>query len=535
MMIASLLLLSIASAANDTTPPAARWGGELHFALHSDPKTFDPLLSADQSSELCIRLQHDRLLRMNRKTRKFEPGLAESWKILEQGRKIVLQLRKGVQFSDGSPFTAKDVIHTIQRLIDPAVNSPKSGAFRPEQGKVTVEALSGDRVAVTFPTVVPSIETEVGELPILSASGDIKLGLGPFKLQEYKAASHLNLVRNPFYWRMDGGRRLPHVDSLRIDILSNADIELERFRRGELQLIESIDPLSFEQLSKDMPGEAIDVGPSFDVEFAWFNQAPDAPIAPHKLTWFQSRNFRRAISFAIHRNDIVRLVFQNRATVAAGLMSPANKQWFKPGLAPHAFDLAQAKKLLQQDGFRWRGETLVDKTGRAVEFSLITNANNKTRSRIASLLQQDLAKLGVKITIATFDFPSLVERIGRTNNYDMCLLGFVNVSPDPMGLMNMLLSSGPQHMWNPARRKPATAWESEIDKSMQAQASTADYKKRRGAFERVQQILADESPVLFLAHRNTLVAASKRLGNLEPSIEFPRILWNSDNLVWGAR
>lgn len=534
-MISAAILSLAWIAADGSNPMPPQWGGELRFALRSDPKTFDPLLSADQPSELLIYLLHDRLIHWNRKTQKFEPALAESWKVVDQGRRIVLQLRRGVQFSDGSPLTSKDIAYTVNRVADPAVNSPKAGAFRPEHGKVLIESITRDRLSITFPTIVPSIEAEVSGLPILSNTGDFKLGLGPFVLREYKAAAHLQLVRNPNYWRTESGRRLPYLDSLRIDVVSNADIEMERFRRGEIHLLDNVDPLSFDRLQKDLPGTALDVGPSFDVEFFWFNQAPTAPIAAHKLVWFRSKNFRRAISAAVHREDIIRLVFQNRGTQAAGLASPANKAWYKHGLTPHSLDLGLAKKLLRQDGFRWQGETLVDASNHPVEFSLITNANNKTRARIASILQQDLAKLGIRINISTFDFPSLVERIGRTLNYEACLLGLVNVNPDPMGMMNVLLSSGPQHMWNPAQKTPATAWETEIDKAMQMQASTADLKKRRSAFDRVQQILSDEAPMLFLAHRNTLVAFSTRIGRIDPSAEFPRLLWNSERLVWGAR
>jgi peptide/nickel transport system substrate-binding protein len=533
-MILSTLLFGLQiSAALPVTP--VRRGGELHFALRSDPKTFDALLSADQSSEMMLYLTHERLIRFNRRTQKFDPALAESWKVSDQGRTITFQLRKGIQFSDGSAFTANDVAFTVRRVGDPALNSPKASAFKTEQGKLIVDILSPERLAVTFPTVVPSIEAEFAGLPIQSEKNREKALLGPFVVSQYKAGASILMARNPNYWRTENGHRLPYLDTLKIDIQQNADIEAERFRRSELHLLETIDPDLYDRLQKDVPGSAHDDGPSNDIEFLWFNQAPGAPIARHKLAWFQSRNFRRALSAAIRRQDIVRLVYQGRATVAAGLTSPANRAWYKTGLTPHAYNLDQAKKLLQQDGFRWQGETLVDRTGHPVEFSVITNSGNKVRSRIAALLQQDLAQLGVKINISTFDFPSLVERIGRTLNYEACLLGFINLSADPMGTMNVLLSSGPQHMWNPGQKQPASAWELEIDKAMRTQASTADLKKRRAAYERTQQILSDEAPVLFLTHRNTLFAVSTKLRNVDPASDFPRIMWNSGHLAWGDR
>jgi peptide/nickel transport system substrate-binding protein len=534
MILSTLLLgLQLCAAAVPATP--VRRGGELHLALRSDPKTFDALLSADEPSEMVSNLTHERLIRFNRRTQKYEPALAESWKVSELGRKITFQLRKGVQFSDGSAFTANDVAFTIRRVGDPAINSPKASSFRPETGKVTVDIVSPERLTVTFPTIVPSIEAEFAVLPIQSEKNREKALLGPFIPNQYKVGSSIVMVRNPHYWRTENGYRLPYLDTLKIDIQQNADIEAERFRRSELHLMETIDTDLYDRLQKDMPGVAHDAGPSNDIEFLWFNQAPHAPIARHKLAWFQSRNFRRALSAAIRRQDIVRLVYQGRATVAAGLTSPSNKTWYKTGLTPHAYNLDHARKLLQQDGFRWQGETLVDRAGHPVEFSVVTNSGSKVRSRIASLLQQDLAQLGVKINISTFDFPSLVERIGRTLNYEACLLGFINLSEDPMGTMNVLLSSGPQHMWNPGQKQPVSTWELEIDKAMRVQASTADLKKRRAAYERAQQILSDEAPVLFLAHRNTLFAVSPKLRNVEPASDFPRIMWNAGSLAWGDR
>ncbi|BDC49262.1 ABC transporter substrate-binding protein [Bryobacterales bacterium F-183] len=515
------------------------WAGdspELRFAMRSDPKTFDALVAADQASEMVTFLTTERLLFKNRKTQKIEPGLAESWKLQEQGRRVVLELRKGVQFSDGSPFTASDVAFTVRRLVDPKLNSPKSSAFRSGEAVAKVEVLTPHRVAITFPAIVPGIENELAGIPIQSERNREKAGLGPYVVAQYQAGSLIVLSRNPYYWRTEGGRRLPKIDTVRIAIQQNADTEAERFRRGEYHLLESVDPTLYERLERDLPGQAHDAGPSNDIEFLWFNQAPQAPVAPHKLTWFQSRSFRRAMSLAIRRDDIVRLVYQGRATVAAGLTPPGNKLWYKHGLKPHPFDFEAAKKLLQQDGFVLRGDNLLyDRQGKPVEFSLITNANNKARARIASLIQQDLGKLGIRVNITTFDFPSLVERIGRTLNYEACLLGFVNLAQDPMSGMNMLLSSGPQHMWNPNQKTPATAWEQEIDKAMREQASTTDAKKRKAAYDRVQQILSEEAPVLFLAHRNTLYAASPKLHHVLATNDYPRLLWNAEHLSWSDR
>ena len=98
------------------------------------------------------------------------------------------------------------------------------------------------------------------------------------------------------------------------------------------------------------------------------------------------------------------------------------------------------------------------------------------------MIQEDLGKVGIKINIVTLDFPSLIERMTRTLNYEACLLGLVNVDPDPSELMNILFSSASNHPWNPSQKAPETAWEAEIDQLMLAQAGTADYKRAEEEF-----------------------------------------------------
>ena len=176
------------------------------------------------------------------------------------------------------------------------------------------------------------------------------------------------------------------------------------------------------------------------------------------------------------------------------------------------------------------GQTLRDREGHAVEFSVITNAGNPARERIAAMLQQDLAAIGIRLNIVTLDFPSLIERISKSSQYESCLLGHVNVDLDPNGQLNLWLSSSATHQWNPNQTKPATPWEAEIDRLTRQQSSTLDENRRKALFDRVQQIAWDEAPLLYLVNRNALVAAARSLHNVEPSVLRPNILWNAERL-----
>ena len=516
----------------------AQAGGELRFDLHADPKTFDPLQVDDSDSEAVRYLTGGVLLRVQRVTQQFIPELASSWKIDQQGRRITFHLRHGIRFSDGTPFSADDVAYTIKRLTDPTLHSPTADSFRPDGIPPAVAVLSPDTVAITFSVPISGMERLFDGVSILSAhsSQKLKAGLGPYVLAEYKPGVEVLLSRNPNYWKTDAaGRRLPYADRIHLRIQQNHDLEMIRFRRGEIDLINSLDPEVFEQLAHDSPASVIDAGASLESEMMWFNQAPSAPLPSYKKVWFASTEFRRAVSEAINRADLARIVFKGHAQPAAGPVSPANKFWFNSSLKPHPFDVPAALRRLSQQGFQVRDGQLYDRSGHAVEFSILTNAGNRTRERMAAMIQQDLTAIGVRVSVVTLDFPSLIERMTKTYQYEACLLGLTNLDLDPSAQMNVWLSSAANHQWNPSQKTPATPWEAEIDQLMRKQASELRPEIRKRWFDRVQQIAWEQEPFLYLVNKDSLMAFSPQLQNTAPAAIAPQAYWNIEMLRKGAQ
>lgn len=422
-------------------------------------------------------------------------------------------------------------------MLDPALHSPIADTFKTEHGTVKVRAEGPYSVVADFPAPTASIERLFDQVAIVSAKAAQRPapGLGPFMIAERRPGVSIRLRRNPLYWkRGPEGSPLPRVDSVVFDVEQNRDLEFLRFRRGELDLIEKLSPELFDRLAKEMPGAGIDAGPTLDSEFLWFNESQRGQIPDAKRAWFQSAAFRRAVSLAIDRADLCRIVYRGHANPAAGPASPANRLWFNAAIKPDPFDPATALNQLSREGFRLEGGVLHDRHGNSVEFSIITNAGSKTREQMAVMIQQDLAKLGMKVTIVTLDFPSLIERMTRNLNYEACLLGLTNVDADPSELMNVLLSSASNHPWNPSQKTPATAWEAEIDRLMLAQAATADYRTRKNSFDRVQEILHQQEPVIYLLHPNALTAVSPRLVGAKPAVFLPHTFWNAEELTFAS-
>jgi peptide/nickel transport system substrate-binding protein len=421
--------------------------------------------------------------------------------------------------------------------MDPALHSSTGDAFRSGSGAVTTKIIAADRISIMFPAPIAGVERLFDQVAIMSAHSPKKEGavLGPFMVADYKAGSTLLLRRNPNYWKKDSqGRRLPYLDSIRLDIQPNRDVEMLRFKRGELDLINVIDSDYFDRLAASSQGLAHDVGASLDSDFMWFNQGASAPIPEYKRAWFRSTNFRRAVSEAINRDDLSRIVFNSHAQPAVGPVSPANKFWFDSRLKPDPYRPDLAMQRLQTDGFHLKNGVLFDRSDNAVEFSIVTNAGSKPRERMAVMVQEDLGKIGMKVNVVTLDFPSLIERISQKFNYEAAMLGFRNVDLDPNGQMNIWLSSAENHAWNPQQKSPETVWEAEIDRLMQAQASAADPKKRKENFDRVQEIVAEQAPLIYLVNPNALSAVSRAVEGADPGILSPQTFWNADRLKLNA-
>jgi len=508
-------------------------GGELRFCLSAEPKTLNPLLVQDNQSETVAYLTSGVLLRVNRITQKAQPELATEWKVLDGGKRIRFKLRSA-RFSDGTPFTSADVAYTMEKLMDPTLHTAVGDAFRSGDGRVSAHVVSPTVVEITFAAPVANLVNLFDTVPIVSSASPMKemAALGPFYIAEHKSGSHILLKRNPYYWKKDSsGRQLPYLDSIRLDIEQNREIEALRFKRGEIHLINIVSPAIYDKFSTQDRSLVQDAGPSADTEQLWFNQVASAPIPAYKLAWFTSTNFRRAISEAINRDDLARIVFRGHARPAIGVISPANKFWFNEKLKPHPYDTSSALRRLQQDGFHLDNGVLRDKGGNAVEFSIITNAGNIARESMATMIQEDLKKIGIKVNVATLDFPTIIERITQKFNYEACLLGGVNGDLDPSSQMNIWLSSAENHQWNPSQKLPATSWEAEIDTLMRAQASSGDEHKRKQDWDRVQEIAWEQEPFIYLVNKDALVAVSASVKNAQPSALRPQTFWNVEELA----
>jgi peptide/nickel transport system substrate-binding protein len=536
-------------------------GGKLVIAQRSEPRTFNPVVAVDQNSYgVNARLQAD-LIHINRATQKTEPALAKSWTISKDGTQFTLKLRHGLRFSDGQPFDADDVLFSFKVYLDEQVHSSQRDLLIISGKPLKVEKLDAYTVRFTFPlpyapaervfdglAILPKHllekdyqEGKIGQDWTLNTPPAQIAGLGAFRLKQVIPGDRIVLERNPYYWKIDAkGQRLPYLDELTFIAVPTQDAQVIRFQAGDSQIISGLSADNYATLDAEQKArhfKLYDAGPGLEYNFLMFNLNSDTagrlPEVARKQKWFRDVRFRQAVSAAIDRASIVRLVYRNRAAALATHVSPGNKAWFNSSIPVPVRSVAHARELLKAAGFSWKPDnTLVDSAGDPVEFTILVSSSNAQRGQMATLIQDDLKAIGMAAHVVPLEVRSANDRVLNSHDYDAIVMGLVSGDADPTPDMNILISDGQTHLWHMGEKTPATPWEAELDQLMQKQLVTLNYQQRKKIYDRVQEILAQELPMVYLASPNILVGANENLGNFHPAIIEQYTFWNADELFW---
>jgi peptide/nickel transport system substrate-binding protein len=358
-------------------------------------------------------------------------------------------------------------------------------------------------------------------------------GLGPFRLKQYVPGERVVLERNPFYWKHDSsGTQLPYLDELVFVTVRSEEALLMRFEACEIDMVDRLDPTSYSFLESGAARrgwQVADLGPGLTYSFLFFNQndltGRALPTIERKQSWFRETGFRQAVSTAIDRDAIARIVYQGRATPAVTNVSSGYRQWVNEALKPPERSLDEARRLLTNIGFSWDAEgSLIDGDGDRVELTILAAPSNK----IVTLIQDDLRQLGIDARIARLELRVMLDRVLNSFDFEACVLSLAGGDADPNSTIARLSSDGSQHVW----RQPMTPWQREIDQLMRDQVSVVSYQERRQMYDRVQQLVAENLPFIALVNPNILVACKRELGNFRPAVLEHHTLWNVEELFW---
>ena len=546
-----------------TSGETGQRGGRLVASLHSDPKTLNPITAMDAYSKQVIGLLFADLIHINSYTEHTEAALAKSWKVSPDGRRYTLELRRGIRFSDGFPFNADDVVFTFKVYLDEKIHSPQRDLLEVQGKPIQVRKLGPYELEFELPEPYAAAERLFDSVRILPqhlldrAYNEGKIsqlwgmttdpgqiaGLGPFRLKQYVAGQQVVLERNPYYWKADSsGNRLPYLDEIAFLIVPTEDAEVIRFEAGDIDVISRIGADNYAALERDEGSGAYqlqDAGAGLEYNFLFFNMndvdPQKLPEIRRKQAWFRQAEFRQAVSAAIDRDAIVRLVYRSRATPLWDQVTPGNKLWVNAAVAHPPRSLDRAAGLLRSAGFTRRPDgVLIDPHAQPVEFSILTNPSNAQRTRIATIIQDDLKQLGMQVHVVPLEFQAVMARIFDSYDYEAAVLGLVSGDADPNPEINVWTTGGGTHLWALTEKQPATQWQTEIDRLMRDQTALLNYQERKHAYDRVQELVAQFDPVICLASPHVLVGAKKTIVGFKPAAMGDYVLWNADQLYWRA-
>ena len=543
-------------------------GGKLIMALYGDPKTFNPITANEQSSEEVYQYMFTSLLGFDWPSQEVKPGVADSWSHSPDYKTWTFHLRKNLRWSDGAPLTADDVVFTCNDLVYSTNFNPVLADIVRVDGKnfkvtkiddLTVQVVTPEVFAPFLANfgagvyILPKhiLERAVADNTFTSAYGvnwnpkDI-VGSGPFRLKDCKPAQYVLLERNPYFFEVDSnGQRLPYFDNIVYTVVPNLNAMSLRFLSGESDVDDFIFPYEYDHFkAEEAKGnfKLLEPGIGLETAFFWFNentnlnpQTGKPYVDPVKLKWFRNTEFRQAMSYAIDRDAIIKSVYSDRAVPNYGYVTPGNKKWYDPNIKKYPYDPAKALELLKGIGIEKRNGAnfLTDDGGNRIEFVFNTNVGNGAREKTAVLIKADLEKIGVKVIFQPIEFNTLISKIDDTYDYDCVLLGLGGGAADPSAQMNVIESSGFTHEWFPRQKHPSTDWEARLDSLMDDQNKTFDFQRRKKDFDEVQEILAEQVPMIFTVTPLYYAAVRSDIGNVRATaLSSYRATWNAEELYF---
>ncbi len=377
--------------AQDGGDGVARDGGTLQLGVATDLQTATPFSNASDSTNVLIGLVYDSLVDYPEESLKPEPALATSWKPATDGRSLTLQLRKGVKFHSGRPFTSKDVEFSIKQWANPTF----AVQFQRTAAAVTAfDTSEPNQVTLKFDHPVSNIFDLLDTLPIIDSdtidelkAGKEYVGTGPFEFDSWTPNAQLSFSRNDDYW---GGK--PRLEGVQAKIVGDSQSQVSQLRSGQLDAIIGAG-------NRDL--ELVQSSGKFDVtRFTGAEQQVYVGANVENSALADVR-LRQAIAHAVDRDRIVKEVYRG-AGYAINLPWPKYSPAYDE-TANHTYDrdVAQAEQLVQQ----------ATTGGAAPTIPLEFDANSGNIEATAEIVQSNLADIGVKVELQPVDHNQFIKKL----------------------------------------------------------------------------------------------------------------------------
>jgi ABC-type transport system substrate-binding protein len=496
---AVLELEQLSSSLQSMLPPAGeRTGSDVLRVEDGEPRTLDPIYVSDHATaNTAVNLFNG--LTMFGPDARVVPALAVGWELSADSRTYTFTLRKGVKFHNGRELVAEDVKYSLERIIHPRLNSPHrwllemvDGATEFAAGRAGsvrgIRVLGPYQVAITLVqpfnpflqnlayTAAMIVPREAAERPDF---GQRPVGTGPFRLESWKPGEQLTLVANPDYWE---GR--PFLDQVVVTFRQDGD-SLAAVRAGQIDVIAA----SAEILADSSLCQYVKQSPSLALQYV--------AISAHK-PYLKDRRIRQALNLAIDKGRIA-ATYGGRARPNHGPL-PKGMLGYDETIKGYRYDPAAARRLLSEAGGLRQRLRLVCRKGKDPEHR-------------AQLIQAMLGEIGVQVEILALQGKEYHDA-SDSMEFDLLMIGWIGDTGDPDNWLQPLFHSrSPIEAGNRSQLNLP-----EVDQLLEEGQRTLSPARRQAVYRRLQEILIDEAPWIFLCQTDEALFMQPWVKGLEPHV-----------------
>lgn len=468
----------------------------LHVALGANVSRINPVLATDSTSAEISGWLFNGLFKYD-KDGQIVGDIAESWRFIDPVT-LEVKIKPGIQWHDGVPFNAEDIVFTYQFITSPKVFTPYATDFRFVEN---VAAKGSDRVVITYKKpyykalviwmmgILPRHIWEGVEDPMRSENNQKPVGTGPYKLSSMKTSGDIVLQANQHYFE-----HAPNIERIHYHFLPDPTSGFLMLKSQKLD-IGGLSPLQYKK--------------QIDAPFRKFYQTVVLPSYVYSYLGFNLRNkkfqdprLRRAIDLAIDKRELVDILFFGYGDVCHGPFMP--KTFAFPKTIPkESYDPAAAKKLLEEAGY---GDD------RPLEFEIVTNANNPQRMYAAQIIQHQLGKIGIKVEIRAMEWQAFLNTVVMPRRFEAILLGW------SLGLMPDAYS-----IWHGSQDKVGgfnlVGYRSaKVDRLIEAAESETDMREVGKFYREIFRQIASDLPYIFLYIPDAITAVNRKISPIEPGV-----------------
>lgn len=469
----------------------------LHLSTSSNPARLNPLIATDSASSSITGFIFNALVKYDESGQNVIGDLAESYRYLTPTL-IEFKLRRNVRWQDGRAFSAEDVVFTYNLIRSPKVTTPYATDFRvvksvmapdPYTVRVEYEKPYFKALEIWMMGIVPKHILQNERDVMGSSFNTAPIGTGPYRLKQLEFSKQIILEANRDYFE-----HAPKIERIVFHIIPDPMTQFLMLKSGQID-IDELEPMQYERQLGDNFKERFRVieTTAHSYTYLGFNL---------RLKKFQDPRVREALSLGIDRQELVDILFLNHGKVCTGPFLPGSKGFNADVNAPKT-DLKKAKALLKAAGYDEK---------HPFEFEIATSNSNMIRPYAAEILQRQLAKIGVRVTLRVMEWQAFLNTVVMPKKFDSVLLGWaLSVTPDPYMIWH---SDGDV----PGGFNIVGYHSRECDRLIERMEHSTDPEKTAALQRKIFARIVTDNPYLFLVIPNSITVHSRSVKGIKPTI-----------------